>query len=391
MDFLYKTHKYLVEHAETPVRRGLMDEINPESRLVAIKGYRGVGKTSFLLAYAKENFCSSDKRCLYVNLNNFYFTVRSIRDFAGEFVMKGGNTLLIDQIFKYPEWWTELAYCCDNFPELKIIFTASSVINFDNPTYCLKDKVTVHHLRGFSFREFLELTTDFRFPPLSLDNILVNHQKIAADICSKIKPLAYIDDYLDHGFYPFFLEKRNFTENLLKTANMMLEVDLLTVNQMEKSYLPKIRKLLYLLSTQNSKNINVSQLSAEIATSRATVTNYIKYLYDARLLNLLYPAEEVFPKKPSQLYVHNPNLLQVMRQSESNRQLIHETFFYNQIYPYSVNSARHQAQFLIDKQYLFNVGEQIRGKFNSECYYAISGIEQGERRVIPLWMFGFMY
>jgi predicted AAA+ superfamily ATPase len=391
MEFLYKTHKYLVEHAATPVRRGLMDEINPESRLVAVKGYRGVGKTSFLLTYAKENFRPADKRCLYINLNNFYFTVRSIRDFAAEFVMKGGNTLLIDQIFKYPEWWTELAYCYDNFPELKIIFTASSVINFDNPAYRLQDKVAVHHLRGFSFREYLELTTGFRFPTLSLDKILENHQQIAADICSKIKPLAYIDDYLRHGFYPFFLEKRNFTENLLKTANMMLEVDLLTVNQMEKTYLPKIRKLLYLLATQNSKTVNVSQLSADISVSRATVMNYIRYLHDARLINLLYPADEVFQKKPAQLYVHNPNLLQAMRPDENIAQLLRETFFYNQIYPYSINSAGHQAQFLVDKKHLFNVGDRIRGKFHPDVYYAIFNIESGERKVIPLWMFGFMY
>ncbi|MDR1562690.1 MAG: AAA family ATPase [Dysgonamonadaceae bacterium] len=391
MDVFYKTHKYLVEHINMPIRRGLMDEFDPKSRLIAVKGYRGVGKTSLLLSFAKENFHPADKRCLYINLNNFYFTKHTIRDFAKDFIMKGGQVLLIDQIFKYPEWWKELSFCYENFHELKIIIASSSVISFDNPTYDLDGKVDVYHLRGFSFREFLEISTGFRFKPLSLNEILDNHQEIAASVCAKVKPLAYIEDYLHHGFYPFFLEKKNFSENLLKTANMMLEVDLLTINQMEKTYLPKIRKLLYLLALQNNKTINISQLSEEISISRNTVMNYIKYLKDARLVNLLYPEEDILKKKPSKLYVHNPNLLQVMRRPESCMQLIRETFFYNQIYPYPVHSAGNKAHFLVDRTHLFNVGERILGKFNPEIYYTISDIEMGERKIIPLWLFGFLY
>jgi predicted AAA+ superfamily ATPase len=204
--------------------------------------------------------------------------------------------------------------------------------------------------------------------------------------------LAYIEDYLHHGLYPFFLEKKNFSENLLKTVNMMLEFDILSVNQMEISYLSKIRKLLYLLSMNNGKAPNISSLSEEIATSRTTVMNYIKYLYDARLINLLYPAGDAFPKKPSKLYIHNSNLLNVMQHSENEWQPMYETFFYNQMnYSYPVHYAGQDAQFLVDGKHLFNVGDRIRNKFNSDCYYAISGIEHGERRVIPLWMFGFLY
>jgi predicted AAA+ superfamily ATPase len=306
--------------------------------------------------------------------------------------MKGGQVLLIDQIFKYPQWWSELAYCYENYPDLKIIFTASSVIDFENDRYGLKGKVSVYNLRGFSFREYLGLTTGIRFESYKLENILQNHPDIVADICSKVRPLAYLDDYLHHGFYPFFLEKRNFSENLLKTMNMMLEVDVLSINQIEQSYLPKIRKLLYLLSVSAPQSINISQLSAEIEISRATVMNYIKYLKDARLINLLYPAEEVFPKKPARLYVHNTNLLYVMRQINGSEQSVRETFFYNQLHKdYKINLGIKNTQFLVDSQCRFCVGDKIRGKFDPEVYYAIDGIESGEQRVIPLWLFGFLY
>ena len=86
MEAFFNTHKYLVEHTDAPVRRALMDEIDWSDRLIGIKGTRGVGKTTFLLQYAKENFGADDRKCLYVNMNNFYFQGRGIADFAADFL-----------------------------------------------------------------------------------------------------------------------------------------------------------------------------------------------------------------------------------------------------------------------------------------------------------------
>lgn len=392
MESLYKTHQYLVDHIDLPIRRKLMDEINWNDRLIGIKGSRGVGKTSILLQYAKDNFSSLDKKCLYINLNNFYFSVKTIKDFANEFQMKGGEVLLIDQVFKYSEWASELAYCYDNFPNLKIIFTGSSVLRLKDELSPIAKKVTSYNLRGFSFREFLELQTGCEFDSYTLEEILENHEDIAHEISSQIRPLAFLDDYYHHGFYPFHLEKRNFSENLLKTMNMMLEVDVLAINQIEQSYLPKLRKLLYLLSTVAPCPTNISQLSLDIETSRATVMNYIKYLKDARLINLLYKEGDDYPKKPALVYMQNPNLLYATRMINVNPQSLRETFFYNQIHKnYKVNIGEKNSQFSVNNIYNFNVGDKIRGKFNPDAYYVIDGIECGERKVIPLWLFGFLY
>jgi len=392
MDSLYKTHQYLVEHLDLPLRRKLMDEINWNDRLIGIKGSRGVGKTSFLIQYAKEHFAPDDKQCLYINLNNFYFTVKTIREFANEFRMKGGKTLLIDQVFKYPAWAEDLAYCYDHFPDLQIIFTGSSVLRLKNENYPLAHKVVSYNLRGFSFREYVELKTGHSFDVYSLDDLIRHSVEISDSICSKIKPLAYLSEYMHHGFYPFFLENRNFSENLLKTMNMMLEVDVLCINQMEQSYLPKIRKLLYLLSLSTPESPNISQLSHEIQTSRATVMNYINYLKDARLVNLLYPVNEVFPKKPERLYLQNPNLLYATRMINVDEQVLRETFFYNQVHKdYKVNSGSNNTHFLIDGCYDFNIGEEKNEKYRPDIYYAMDGIERGEKNKIPLWLFGFLY
>lgn len=395
MESFFRTHKYLVEHLNNPIRRQLMDEINWDDRLIGIKGTRGVGKTTVLLQYAKENFPADTRECLYINLNNFCFTVKTLKDFANEFRMKGGKVLLIDQVFKYPEWSKELRYCYDNYPDLKIIFTGSSVMRLKEENPDLSGKVVSYNLRGFSFREYLNLQAGTNFRYYSLSELIQSHEEIAIEICKQIKPLAYLGEYEHHGFYPFFPEKRNFSENLLKTMNMMIEVDVLSIKQIEQSYLPKLRKLLYLLSVSTPGTPNVSQLSNEIETSRATVMNYIKYLKDACLINMLYPVDEEFPKKPAMLYMQNTNLMYAIRPAHVDRQALRETFFYNQLQKdYKVNTGQNNgAQFFIDNKYNFRVEDNSgsNSKYFEENYYAVDGIEVGEGKRIPLWLFGFLY
>ena len=382
----------MVEHLYAPVRRGLMDEIDWNNRLIGIKGSRGVGKTTFLLNYARECYGADNKECLYVNLNHFYFTERTLVDFAEEFRAKGGKVLLIDQVFKYNDWSRELRYCYDNFEDLRIVFSGSSVMRLKEENPDLAGKVASYNLRGFSFREYLNLMAGTDFPVVSFDEVMRDHALIAKDICSKVKPMAYFQDYLHHGFYPFFLEKRNFSENLLKTMNMMLEVDVLYIKQIEQSYLPKLRKLLYLLATTAPCTPNVSQLSKDIETSRATVMNYIKYLADARLVNMLYREGESFPKKPAKVYMYNSNLMYPIRPMAVNPQAVRESFFYNQLLKDNkINEGTRNAVFKVNHAYDFRVEENMRVRNNPDLYYAIDKVEVGTDNMIPLWLFGFLY
>ena len=208
MESFFRTHAYLVEHTHAPVRRALMDEIDWNDRLIGIKGTRGVGKTTFLLQYAKEHFHVEDRKCLYINLNNFYFQGKGIAEFATEFYEGGGKVLLIDQVFKQPDWSTDLRKCYDTLPGLKIVFTGSSVMRLKTENPELNGLVKSYNLRGFSFREFLNLQTGNDFPSYTLDEILNRHEQIVRSILPKASPLKFFQYYLHHGFYPFFLEKR---------------------------------------------------------------------------------------------------------------------------------------------------------------------------------------
>jgi predicted AAA+ superfamily ATPase len=369
-----------------------MDEIDWGDRLIGIKGSRGVGKTSFLLEYAREFFGKDNRECLYINLNHFYFTERTLVDFAGEFCERGGKVLLIDQVFKYPGWSKELRCCYDRYTGLKIVFSGSSVMRLKEENPDLSGRVVSYNLRGFSFREYLNLTAGTSFPVYTLDDLFAGHESIAQSICAVVKPAEFFRDYLHHGYYPFYLEKRNFSENLLKTMNMMLEVDVLYIKQIEQSYLPKLRKLLYLLAIAAPSAPNVSQLSKDIETSRATVMNYIKYLTDARLTNMLYTEGETFPKKPARVYMNNTNLMFPIRPSEVNAQAVRETFFYNMLHKdHKLNTGIRNEQFLVDGAYHFKIDEEPKGKNNPDIYYAADKIETGRDNLIPLWLFGFLY
>ncbi|MBR6140060.1 MAG: ATP-binding protein [Prevotella sp.] len=395
MEAFFRTHTYLVEHVNAPVRRLLMDEINWDDRMIGIKGTRGVGKTTFLLQYAKENFGTRDRKCLYVNMNNFFFQGHGIADFAHEFYQQGGKVLLIDQVFKETDWSTQLRRCYDENPGLKIVFTGSSVMRLKEENPELNGIVKSYNLRGFSFREFLNLQTGNNMKPFTLNEILQNHERIVRQILPKVSPMKYFQDYVHHGYYPFFLEHRNYSENLLKTMNMMTEVDILLIKQIELKYLTKIKKLFYQLAVEGPKAPNISMLAHDIETSRATVMNYIKYLTDARLLNMIYPVGQDFPKKPSKVMVHNSNLMYTIYPIQVEKQDVMETFFVNSLWKdHQVNDGGKHNYYVVDGTKRFRICDATKSgkmRINPEVIYARYNTEVGFDNQIPLWLFGFLY
>ena len=396
MEAFFRTHRYLVEHVNAPVRRTLMDEIDWNDRMIGIKGTRGVGKTTFLLQYAKENFDILDKQCLYINMNNFYFQGLGIADFAGSFYKRGGRVLLIDQVFKQPDWSSELRKCHDLYPNLKIVFTGSSVMRLKDENPELNGIVKSYNLRGFSFREFINLLTNNTFRPYTLDEILHDHERIIKQILPKVSPNRYFQDYIHHGFYPFFQEHRNYSENLLKTMNMMTEVDILLIKQIELKYLTKIKKLFYQIAEEGpAKAPNVSQLAHDIETSRATVMNYIKYLTDARLLNLIYPIGQDFPKKPAKILLHNSNLMYAIYPIQVDKQEAMETFFVNSLWKdHKVNTGNRDCSFIVDENLKFRIVDAkapTKLRLSPDVIYARYNTEIGKGNQIPLWLLGFLY
>ncbi len=369
-----------------------MEEIDWSHRLIGIKGTRGIGKTTFLLDYAKSNY-GTDRSCLYVNLNNLYFSEHTIISFADQFRKTGGKVLILDQVYKYPEWSKELKYCYENFEDLQIIFSGSTVMRLREENPHLREIVHSYKLEGFSFREFIELKTGEKFKSYSLEEILENHKGIAEEIVNKVRPLAYFDDYLKYGHYPFFLDDQHYAENLMKNVNLILEIDISFLRQIELKYLPRLRKLLYCIAQDVPFQPNVSKLSNHINTSRATVMNYLYYLRQARLVKLLYDGPEDMQKKPMLIYLHNSNIMNCLSRGGTGNKNLLKTFFYNQVGSIHELSYSKNSDFKVDDKYDFLVQEQYENipKSKTNLYVVKDMIEEGDKRTIPLWLFGFLY
>ena len=411
LDAFFRIHDFLVAHSFMPIRRQLMDEINWDHRLIAIKGGRGVGKTDFLLSRVKEietewkntpepvvkgrrkkrKPLSEIRPCLYVNFNDFYFTENSLLDLARQFVKEGGRYLFLDQLFKYPNWSRELKRCYNRFKDLHIIFCATPVMPIDEENNDLKDIADTYNLRGFSFREYLNLQTGLRFQSYSLEELMQRHASISREICSRVRPLDYFKAYLHHGYYPSYLESKSFEAELLKTMNSQLEVDVLMIKQIDVTCLHKLRKLMQILLREAPCALNISNISEEIGLSRATTMNYIKYLKDSRLINLLYPEDKSFPMKPTKLYIHNPNVAQMIFTRQIPMADLYETYFYTAVHgAHKVNATDRSAMFIIDNKYYFDVKETSSSR-DTIRPTAVGDLETGRGNQIPLWLLGFLY
>ncbi len=391
MDFFQNIHKTLLESRKPTVKRELSKQIDWKQPLIAVKGFRGVGKTTFLLDYIRENF-KDDNSVLYINLNNFYFTKRRISSFADEFAKRGGKLLVLDQIQKYPDWSSELRWCADEIPDLKIVFSSSPVLRITEGNPDLQGIAQIYHLAGLSFREYLNNQTGNHFGYYSLEEILENHVEIAREIVAKVKPLAWFHEYLKSGYFPYFIDDPNFYINrLLMHVNLALEIDVPYINQIELKYLPKLRKLLHIIALETPFTPNVSKLAAAVETSRATVMNYLNYLKNAKLIHLLYTNGDEDPaKKPAKVYMHNTNLLYAIAPSNTDNINLRQTFFYNQLdYICEVKSSP-EADFLVKNKYHFTIGGRKIEPADG-MYAASDVIEIGEGNKIPLWLFGFLY
>ena len=382
---------------QTQTVRNFIRTIDWNDRLIGIKGSRGVGKTTLLLQYIKQNN-KADNRVLYVSLDDFYFAENRLYTLADLFYKKGGKLLAIDEVHRYVDWATELKTIYDDMPDLKIIFTGSSLLHLQRAKADLSRRAVMYEMYGLSFREFLMFETKTDLPIYTLNEIIENHVDIAIELVQKIKPLVFFENYLNYGYYPFYLEnKKTFHQRLSEIILTILEVDIPQFEQIQTSHLVYLKKLLKIVSNSVPFKPNMSALSERTGISLNTMKNYFSYLNNARLLMLLYVKNEGINSlnKPEKLYLENSNLMYNLLDQTPNIGNIRETFFLNQIEKlYSVNASK-QADFVVNNKYTFEIGgknktqRQIQNIENS--YIVKDNIEIGSDNIIPLWLFGFLY
>ena len=398
MEELFNRYQRISQKIQTDFVRSFMQEVNWNARLIGIKGARGVGKTTLLLQYLKINFTDNRALTLYVSLDSFAFRGKTLLGLADEFVRNGGKHLFLDEVHKYPNWAQELKNIYDDYSELQIVFTGSSLLEILNSRADLSRRVVIYHMQGLSFREFIMLETGIFFAPLTLESILKDHLHLAGLINAKIKVFPHFEKYLKQGYYPFYREELDLYEHRVEEViNMMLEIELPLLRGMDIGLVPKIKQLLVIISESVPFVPNIVNLSQKIEIHRTTLMSYLFYLQELGLTyHLLKEARgSVRLQKPAKIYLENTNLMYVLSSFSANRGNVRETFFANQVgYKHKI-SFHEKTDFLVDYTYAFEIGgkdkskKQITGIENA--YIVSDEIEYGYQNKIPIWLFGFLY
>lgn len=378
--------------------RELERKINWNARLISVRGSRGTGKTTLFLQHIKKTFSNNLNKVLYVNLDNIYFSNNTLVELAEKFASRGGTHLFIDEVHKYENWSKEIKNLYDDFPELHIAFTGSSLLEILNGRADLSRRTLVYELTGLSFREYLSLIKAHDFPIFTLEEILKNNEQISAEIASKIKPFEFFDDYLSFGYYPYFLEgKDDYFNRLNETLNMILEVELPMLRGLEIAYIPRIKKLLAVIGESAPFIPNITQLAAKIGISRQTLLIYLKYLEDAKLINQLYKKSRGLSvlEKPERILMENTNLIELFNGENANTDSRRETFVLNQLLHSHKVDFSEESDFFVDSKYTFEVGGKNKKRKQiqeiPDSYIIADDIEFGTDRRIPIWLLGFMY
>lgn len=378
--------------------RELERKINWNARLISVRGSRGTGKTTLFLQHIKKTFSNNLNKVLYVNLDNIYFSNNTLVELAEKFASRGGTHLFIDEVYKYENWSKEIKNLYDDFPELHIAFTGSSLLEILNGRADLSRRTLVYELTGLSFREYLSLIKAHDFPIFTLEEILKNNEQISAEIASKIKPFEFFDDYLSFGYYPYFLEgKDDYSNRLNETLNMILEVELPMLRGLKIAYIPRIKKLLAVIGESAPFIPNITQLAAKIGISRQTLLIYLKYLEDAKLINQLYKKSRGLSvlEKPEKILMENTNLIELFNGENANTGSRRETFVLNQLLHSHKVDFSEESDFFVDSKYTFEVGGKNKKRRQiqeiPDSYIIADDIEFGTDRRIPIWLLGFMY
>ncbi|MDY0123774.1 AAA family ATPase [Sulfurimonas sp.] len=404
LQILFEEQTKLLHKISLDKKRYLYGKINWSLKSIGILGQRGLGKTTMMLQYIKENFTNKNT-ALYVSLDNPYMQSVSLFEFAKYFEQHGGEVLFVDEVHKYEDWSTHIKNIYDTL-ELKVVFSGSSILQISQQNSDLSRRSIIYTLENLSFREYLELLDIYKFDSFTLENILENHIAIAQTITEHIKPLMHFKEYLEYGAYPFILEdKEVYHQKIIQMINLILETDLPHINHIDISQIAKLKKLLYLLATNVPFIPNITDIAKATNISRPKVYDYLEYLERAKVINSIKSKEKGYNimAKPEKLFMQNTNISYAITASLDTGSA-REAFFVNQIKNALSSQARllddrifsaKKGDFLVDNKYTFEVGgknkdfSQIKDIKNS--YLALDDIEVGYGAKIPLWLFGFLY
>lgn len=397
MEDLVEVSTSLISKTSLDFERYLAQDISWQNRLIGIKGARGVGKTTLLLQYLKKSPFSFKEK-LYVSLDDLYFTTNSLVDLAKIFYLQGGKLLVLDEVHKYSLWARAIKNIYDRYEGLQIIFTGSSILDITKREGDMSRRALIYSLNGLSYREYLHLKQHLSLPKINLEALLQPNFHIYDVFPKDFNPYVYFRDYLVSGYYPFSsTPQEDYSLRLKQIIRTIVEYDMAEIQGYDTRQAKKLLQLLYIIAQQVPFKPNLSSLAQKTQIHRNSLSNYLVYLSEAKLIALLYPKNYSISslQKPEKIYLENTNFMYALNEAKENIGTIRETFFYNQVRNKHDISLSSKVDFLVEGRYHFEIG----GK--QKPYHQIKNLEKAwlvkddiihpQAQTLPLWVFGFLY
>lgn len=401
MDTLFERHDTYLSGVPMDYLRHFMEEIDWNTRLVVIKGPKGVGKSTLMLQYIKKNFEADDRHVLYFSADTNYFSTHSLAEVAGKFAKIGGKHLFIDEVHKYKGWSAEIKEIYDLYKDMHIVLSGSSLIQINDGQADLSRRVVEYEMPGLSMREFLKLDQGLDVEPVSFSSLLGSPNTYCSYVRSICHPLEHFRNYLQYGYYPFFIEgKKEYFSRLENVINYIVDVELTKYRNLEVGNTRSVKALLQVISQMVPYEVDIAKLSRVIGISRPSTLKYLRNLEESNLVRRLFADLSSISdlQKPDKMYLDNTNLLYTLCPGRPEIGTVRETFLANQL-----ASASHQVEyagykkgdFRIDGEMVIEVGgadkglSQVAGQ--PHAFVAADDIESATLNKIPLWAFGFLY
>jgi len=398
METLFKKHRTLINQVDTDIVRDAMNTIKWGRQLVAIRGSRGVGKTTLMRQYIKMNYGVQAGAALYCVMDSMFFTEHSLLDLAEQFHLHGGQHLFLDEVHKYPTWSKEIKEILDLYPDMKITFTGSSLLQILNADADLSRRVLSYDLLGLSFREYLLFYHGIKLPSYRFSDLLSDADSICDEVCKVCHPQALFEKYLRAGYYPFYDgDIDDYYSRVENVVNFIIEQEMTLFCGVEQAYTRKLKAMLMFLCNNLPYEVNIAKLASYLELNKATVLSYLSGMKKAELLHLLYSKNASVTKmqKPDKIYVHNTNILYALATKE-NIGTIRECFFVNQLMKdHEVEYGKSAGDFLVDGKYTIEVGGKDKS-FDQiadipDSYVFADEMEYPVGKKLPLWLCGFLY
>ena len=403
MDTLFRKSDRLLANTGMDIIRDKMDEIHWDSQLITIIGAKGVGKSTLIRQHLKQNYKPGDHRVLYCSADTVDMSTRTLVELAEEFSIRGGELLAIDEIHKYKpgtsDWSREIKEIYELFPDLKLIVSGSSLLRMREGDADLSRRAMKYTMPGLSFREALRFYHGLEFPKWTLDDILAHPYDLWQSVSAKCKPVALFKEYLTKGYYPFLLEgEGDYYTKIEQVVGYIVETELPQICRVDVSNVRKLQALIAMICSETPFELNANRIAAALEIGRDTVVEYLKYLGDAKVLNLLYSDKKKIGKlsKPDKVYLENPNIMYALAPTKVEVGTLRETFAVGCLSEsHNVEYGKTQGDFKVDAKYTFEIGgrskdfSQIAGVKDSYVFADDWDMPDGAK--LPLWMLGFLY